>query len=276
MFHKKLIIFFLLLVLIFFGIVYGYYYFQWRSFWSIAQPLPSYTTSKKSDDTLRVVMIGDSWAALHSDLGMDDYLHTLLEHDILGPIAIISRGKGGEKSRGIYELMFETGGHGTKPLFQKGMDYCIISAGINDAAANIGTKQFCAHYRMILDFLLDHNIRPIIIEVPDVDLWHLYARKSKKDIIADYLRSTMSCCGMYNYSEYREALNKMLKNENLMEFVIYIPMREWNGKGTKLNDKLFMPDRIHLNKEGYKRLDASIANAIVRDLKQAQDTAFVN
>lgn len=276
MLHKNIIIIFLLLVLISFGIVYGYYYFQWKSFWSIALPEPSYAISEKGDDTLRVIIIGDSWAALHSDLGMDDYLLSLLKHDIMRPITIASRGKGGEKSRGIYEHMFETNGCGTKSLFQKGVDYCVISAGINDAAANIGPKQFCAHYRMILNFLLAHNIRPIIIEVPDVDLWNLYKEKPKKDLLVDYLRSTMTQCGMYNYSEYREALNKMLKEENLLESVIYIPMREWNGKETKLNDELFMSDRIHLNKKGYKRLDASIANAIVRDLEQAQDTAFVN
>ncbi len=274
--HKNIIIIFLLLVLISFGILYGYYYFQWKIFWSIARPEPSYAISEKGDDTLRVIIIGDSWAALHSDLGMDDYLLSLLKHDIMRPITITSRGKGGEKSRGVYEHMFETNGCGTKSLFQKGVDYCVISAGINDAATNIGPKQFCAHYRMILNFLLAHNIRPIIIEVPDVDLWNHYKGKPKKDLLVDYLRSTMTRCGMYNYSEYREALNKMLKEENLLESVIYISMREWNDNGASPNDELFISDRIHLNKEGYMRLDASIANAIVWDLEQAQDTAFVN
>lgn len=272
----KKIIYFLLLVFISIGIVYGYYFFRWRRFWSIVQPLPFYAISDKSGDTLRVVMIGDSWAAIHSELGMDNYLQNYLKRHISSPISVISRGKGGEKSRGIYELMFEADENGTKVLFQKGVDYCIISAGINDAATNIGTKQFCAHYRMILEFLIKHNIRPIIIEAPDVDIWHIYSGKARKDLIADYVRSTMSRCGMYNYSEYREALKKMLKDENLVASVIYVPMREWNGEGTALNDEFFMSDRIHLNRKGYERLDVCIANYIIKDLEQMQDSAFIN
>lgn len=272
---RKLIIF-LLAVLLSLGLIYGYYYSRWRHFWSIAQPLKSYEITEKSDDTLRVIMIGDSWAGVHHGLQMDTFLCSELKRRVSQPVKVISKGKGGAKSKGIYQLMFESDGDGTKTLFQNAPNYCIISAGINDAAANLGTKQFCAHYRMILSFLLEHKIKPIIIEIPDVDLWHLYGGKPKKDLLVDFFKSTMSQCCMYNYSEYREALKKMLKDENLIASVIYIPMRVWNGKGTALNDELFISDRVHLNKNGYERLDVCIANAIVKDLEQVQDPAFVN
>lgn len=270
------ILFLLIAVLLSFGVLYGYYFSRWRHFWSIAQPLKSYEITEKSDDTLRVIMIGDSWAGIHQESQMDTFLCSELKKRVSQPVKVLSKGKGGAKSKGIYQLMFESDGDGTKTLFQKAPDYCIISAGINDAAANLGTKQFCAHYLMILSFLLEHKIIPIIIEIPDVDLWHLYGGKPKKDLLVDFFKSTMSRCRVYNYSEYREALKKMLKDENIIASVIYVPMKEWNGKETALNDELFVSDRIHLNKKGYERLDVCIANAIVKNLEQVQDSTFVN
>ena len=272
---RKLIIF-LLVVLLSLGLIYGFYYFRWRHFWSIAQPLKSYEITEKSDDTLRVIMIGDSWAGVHHGLQMDTFLCSELKRRVSQPVKVISKGKGGAKSKGIYQLMFESDGDGTKTLFQNAPDYCIISAGINDAAANLGTKQFCAHYRMILSFLFEHKITPIIIEIPDVDLWHLYMRKSKKDLLTDYLRSTMTRCGMYRYREYCEALRAMILEEHLMEHVVYVPMADWNGEGTAINQELFMTDRVHLNRLGYERLDARVAKVIARDLQQSQNSALVN
>lgn len=274
MVHKVLLI--IVLFLLAFGITYGYYFYRWRHLWTIAGPIDDYNVAHVHDDTLRVVMIGDSWAGFHSELHMDNYLCSELEKRIQTPVSVVSKGKGGEKIKGIYRLLFQMGGYGTKPLFFAGADYCIISAGINDAAANLGTKQFCAHYRLILNFLIGNGIRPVVIEVPDVDIWGLYGGKSKKDLLADYVKSTMTRCGMYNYHEYREELYAMLQKEHLMERVVYIPMLGWNGNGIRQNLDLFMPDRIHLNREGYKRLDACIAEAIARDLQQSQDSTFVN
>lgn len=256
--------------------LYVYYYCRWKHLWAMDVSIPSYEIKSRVDDTIKVVMIGDSWAGLHHEYGMDAYLYSKLQNLVSCPITIVSKGKGGEKSRGIYQLMFSSGDNGTKSLLVSGPNYCIISAGINDAAANLGTKQFCAHYRLILNFLIGNGIRPVVIEVPDVDIWGLYGGKSKKDLLADYVKSTMTRCEMYNYHEYREELYAMLQKEHLMERVVYIPMLGWNGNGIRQNLDLFMPDRIHLNREGYKRLDACIAEAIARDLQQSQDSTFVN
>lgn len=274
MLHKvMLFLFFCLLAL---GVTYGYYYSRWKRLWAPANPMTPYSVSHIQDDALRVLMIGDSWAGIHSELQMDTFLRSKLEQKILQPVSVVSKGKGGEKSKGIYQLLFQTDGYGTRNLFNAGVDYCIISAGINDAAANLGTKQFCAHYRMILDFLLANSIRPVIIEIPDVEIWNIYGDKPKKDLLIDYVRSTMTCCGMYNYHEYREALRSMLMEECLMERVIYVPMKEWNGDGAKLNPSLFMADKIHLNREGYEKLDVCIATAIAHDLQKSQNPALVN
>lgn len=256
----------------------GFFYLfnRWKHLWTIEPIRTPYSIHYEKDDTLRIVMIGDSWADLHSWRKMDSFLRAKLEEKLNRPVSVKSKGKGGEKSRGIYQLMFETEGEGTKRLLLTGADYCIISAGINDAGANLGTKQFCAHYRMILDFLLTNNIRPIIIEVPDVDIMGIYCNKYKKDLLVDYLRCAMTNCHMYNYHEYRDALYKMLQGNQLMNQIIFIPLKEWNGDCVEINHSLFMSDKIHLNQEGYERLDTSIATAIVRDLQSLQDSTLVN
>ncbi len=227
-------------------------------------------------DTLRVFMIGDSWAGFHHLSQMDSFLQMKLEHCLHHPVIVISKGFGGEKSKGIYLQMFDEKESGTKSLLLSGCDYCIISAGINDAAANLGTKQFCTNYYMILDFLLTNDIRPVILEVPDVDIWTVYKDKPKKDLFVDYIRSIMTHCGMYNYSEYRDALFKMLQDRNMIHRVVYVHMRDWNGEETSINKLLFMKDGVHLNKRGYEKLDSCIAFCIEQDLNNVMNPTFIN
>lgn len=273
--ERKILIITVIGILLF-GAVYGYYYHCWKHLWAVAKTLPYYPVSSKQDDTIRVVMIGDSWIGIHSELGMDAFLESQIGKLLTCPVKVWSKGKGGEKSRGIYKLMFQMEGYGTKPLIQQGADYCIISAGINDAAANLGVRQFITHYKMILDFLLVNHICPVIIEIPDVDIWNIYGDKGKKDLLSDFMKSTMTSCRMYHYREYREALLEMLHENGIMQRVVYVPMNSWNGRGEDINPSLFVADKIHLNRRGYERLDSSIATAIVRDLQQTEHSALVN
>ena len=198
------------------------------------------------DDTLRVVMIGDSWAGMHKETGMDSFLQGKLNIFAECPVIVKSCGKGGEKSRGIYRLIFEYGKYGTRSILSEGPDYCIVMAGINDAAANRGVRQYLYHYILILDFLLGNNIRPVVVEIPDANIWALNSQKPMKDLFGDYLKSIMTCCDMYNYHEYREALLSMLKEKDMMKEVVFIPMKEWNGDEETINDRLFLEDQIHL------------------------------
>lgn len=151
-------------------------------------------------------------------------------------------------------------------IIRSGADYCVVFAGINDAAANLETKQYCYHYMLILDFLLDIGIRPVVVEIPDVDIWHLYSGKKIKDFIADFSRSVMTGCKMYDMSSYRESLYETLKENHYLDSVLYIFSTLWHNKDLTINPVLFLPDRIHLNKEGYKKLDERIADAIKEDI----------
>ena len=96
MLHKVMMfLFFCLLAL---GITYGYYYSRWKWLWTVANTMPHYSIPHIQDDVLRVLMIGDSWAGIHSELQMDTFLCSKLEQKILRPVSVVSKGKGGEKS----------------------------------------------------------------------------------------------------------------------------------------------------------------------------------
>ena len=99
---------------------------------------------------------------------------------------------------------------------------CIVIAGINDAAANLGKKQYIHHIKLITDFLLANNIRPVLIEIPDVNIWKIYGEKPIKDMMVDFIKSKMTRCGMYQYSEYRQALQLLSKEYN--DSVLYVLM----------------------------------------------------
>lgn len=240
-------------------------YNRWKHLWALEEAKPIYKIEHRLDDTLRVVMIGDSWAGMHHEGGFDSLLYHQLKNVIDIPLKVVSSGKGGEKTRGIYQLFFEDGKFGTRSLISESPDYCIILAGINDAAANMGTKQYCYHYRLILDLLLANHIRPVVIEIPDVNIYHVYKHKSFKDLLADYLKSKMTGCNLYDYQKYREALFHMLNDEDLMSQVLFISMENWNGTGSQISENLFLEDQIHLNQQGYELLDSCIAIAIAHD-----------
>lgn len=249
-------------------LLYGYLYNRWHHLWALEEIHQPYQVLLHHDDTLRVVMIGDSWAGMHQLAGFDSILHSQLSCLTASPVTVKSCGKGGEKTRGIYCLMFEDGPDGTRHVLSEGPDYCIVLAGINDAAANRGVDQYLYHYRLILDFLLSNNIRPVVVEIPNVNISALYSEKPLRDFWGDYLKSTMTGCEMYNYQEYRKAMINMLMNDNLMKDIVFISMKDWNGDGETINDRLFLDDQIHLNQRGYELLDSCIAESIAKDYKR--------
>lgn len=256
--------------------LYAFYYNRWKHLWALeTNNAVHYVIRPNKDTTLRVAMIGDSWAGLHHKHKMDAYLSAILEQRINKSVLVESNGKGGEKTRGIYKLMFDSDEFGTKPLLSLKPDYCIISAGINDAAANLGTKQYCYYYRQILTFLLANGIHPVVLEIPNVNIWHLYGGKPFKDLVVDFVRSTMTGCKMYQYAGYRDALYRMLVNEKLMDKVVYVSMKDWNDVSPDINKILFMSDQIHLNRRGYEKLDSCMAIAIANDLENSSNSCLV-
>lgn len=255
-----LFLFFFLLML---GLGYFYLFFRWKHLWTLEKPQKVYCVKNQQNDTLRVVMIGDSWAGMHR--AFDNYLQRQLTKSVGCPVSFESKGKGGEKTKGIYQLLFEDSSYGTQTLISSGADYCVISAGINDAAANLGTEQYCHYYIQILEFLLNNQIKPVILEFPNVNIRAIYKDKPIKDLCLDFLKSVMTHSGMYDYSDYREALKSTLYEKHLTDHVIYVSAQEWNGTSDEINVNIFLEDQIHLNQKGYELLDSCIAQKIAKD-----------
>lgn len=246
---------------------------RWEYILSSASPQESYAVAKPADDTLRVLMIGDSWAGMHHENNCDTELQGMLEAKTGSPVVAESRGRGGAKSKEVYHLMFNDAtpsadrqkGYCLQPMLQQGAHYCIVMAGINDAAACLGTRYYCENYKLIIDFLLDAGMTPVVVEMPFVNIEGLYGGKPLKDKAMDWLRSVMTGCSMYDVTVYSRYLISLIGDSGLADSVLLVRKEQWNPLGVNDVQHLYLDDGIHLNAKGYELLDSCLAEAIAAD-----------
>ena len=263
-------------LLLIFTALFCYYYYRWRDLWAEMEPIPIYKIPNHHDDSLRIAIIGDSWACAYYTERYDTLLQSLLNRLVNRPVVCRSSGIGGAKTREVYQHLFSDEAVGSREVMLHGADYCIIFAGINDAHANLGVSQFLYYYQLILNLMLQNNVRPVVIEIPDVNLFKVYGQKPMKDLAGDFLKSCMTRCSMYNVGGYREALKNKILYDSLTDDVLYTGADCWNGSSSQIDTALFYYDEVHLNEIGYMRLNSCIAKEIALDLKNMGDTAFLN
>lgn len=249
------------------GCVYGILIISKRLYnyysWAEEKPTNYHLSRIQADDTLKVIIIGDSWAAYHHD--NDTLLSTMLQKKTHKSVHVISSGMIGAKTKAIYELTFDTlSSRGTQRLIATRPDYCIISAGINDAIAKMGPRNYCYHYGLIIKKLISAGITPVIIDMPDVGYYSAYKRESLLMKIRHRLSNTINRTGMWSFEEYRNALVAYLSENQLTNQIIYISSDSWNRQGFNDKRQLYLPDNIHLNARGYYLLDSCIADGISR------------
>ena len=68
--------------------------------------------------------------------------------------------------------------------------------------------------------------------------------------------------------QYRQALKDMLEDTGLRDSVLYISANQWNLQGWR-DTTIFQRDRIHLNINGYHRLDSCIVSEILKDWRRS-------
>ena len=227
-----------------------------------------YEQQKQINDTIKVVMIGDSWAAYHHTAGHDSLLAKMIGQYSQRPTTVISSGMVGAKTKTIYELMSDSiSPAGTRSLLHQKPDYCIISAGINDAVAKIGAENYCYHYMLILKQLLANHIKPIVIDMPDVGYQSVYQRESYFSQFRHWLSCKLNETDMWSFDDYRNSLIKSIEDSNYTQKIIYIDANEWNSQGFQDPRNLYMEDNIHLNFKGYTLLDSCIARHICMDIQ---------
>ena len=240
----------------------GYEFYNYYSFSD--EIVTQYKKVEHNNDTITVIFIGDSWAAYHSQY--DQNLKTSIETSINKPTNVISKGTVGAKTKTIYNKMHDRSPSGTKDLIKLSPDYAIVSAGINDAVAKMGTENYCYHYNLIIKELLSAGIKPIIIDMPQVDYEEIYQRESIIAKIRHHISSWYTGAPLWSFDDYRIALQSLLNRNGFGKQLIYIPASEWNSEGYKDSRMLYKEDHVHLNEKGYFLLDSCITSYIYHDI----------
>jgi lysophospholipase L1-like esterase len=250
-----------------------FYFAPLCRFYYVPEELPQYTVRTiHQDDTLRIAIIGDSWADYHTHLSGDTIMVNAAKKISRTPVKVETRGKQGALSKEIYFFMYsdKTVEHSyepdrcTQPLIEQHPDYCVIFAGINDVSYLRTTEYYAENMRLIIRLLLHNNIRPVVMEIPIVDFTEAVGRKSIKTQLFYKTRSIVMGTANNKGSDYRKALTEMLANTRLQDSVLYITSKQWNPAGC-LDTTMFLADRLHLNLNGYRLLDSCIISEIIRD-----------
>lgn len=244
------------------GIIGVVAFFVYKLFMYYAPPSyrQPYQMNLKPDDTLRIAYIGDSWAYLHEY--HECRLAHLLADTLHRPVRVNSYGISGLTSREIYENMYNNSDF-KYFLTKNRYDYCYISAGINDTYRKMSTSYFAESMKNIVQLLLYNNIHPIIQEIPDYDInisyyWQDRAKKLHRRLSMLINNTPLDCKQMF-----RDALDEMINENGYQNKVNILRYKSWNHSYTDDLNHLYLVDRLHLNGQGYAKLDSMIAEEII-------------
>ena len=243
---KKKWVFLFLIVCICLSIVkvaYDYY--------AVAPERPIYSCHHHESDTLKILIIGDSWAYFHQPY--DSSLGELLYKKTERPVQVVSNGLCGKTSKEVYLSLFED--KKLKEIVSRGADYCFISVGINDSYKKIGASYYARHTISLIRFFLRNHVNPIILEIPNYDIAKAYKRQTNSRKILRQLSMKITNSQIDCREDYRQSLRQQLLAEKLTDSIIILTVKNWDAS-------FYKPDGMHLNNKGYVSLDSCICNLI--------------
>ena len=264
---RKLILFFLFVILcIILDLAYNIYRYYAPP--KLRQP---YQTNIISDDTLRIAFIGDSWAFMHGDHKCT--IAEMLKDSLRLPVKVYSYGLCGFTSKEIYENIFNNDDLRSF-LTNNKYDFCIISAGINDVNKKISRDYYTSSMNGIISFLLTNNIHPIILEIPDFDVYKIYRwwridRKILRIISMKINNVPIDCKQLF-----RDALDSLIAEKWKKNQLSTIRYKSWNNDYRNDQEHLYLKDGLHLNEHGYAILDSVIAKDILKCLTDRNKRAM--
>ena len=249
---------------------------KWRPFYMPSRSFNPYPVTQYEDDTLRVIMIGDSWVYFHETLRRDSTFENELKRVMKSrKVKVTAKGKAGATSGEIYQRMsaeqtmemdFDLN-YCSQSVIEEGADYCVISAGINDARQRRGKYYYVSSYLQIIRLLLSQGIRPVIMEIPNVYVDEAFTGNTLYYRLKARICMSVLNTGLYGVGDYRNILKDSLFSTHLMDSVIYISAASWNPDGWKDKRDIYTDDHFHLNLAGYELLDSTFAVEIVKDYK---------
>lgn len=218
----------------------------------------------KAGDTLRIAYIGDSWAFMHKDHKCQ--ITQLLEDSLHLLIKVHSYGICGLTSKEIYENMFNNADF-RKFLQKRSYEYCFISAGINDTYKKMSTSYYQQSMDGIIQMLLTNHIHPIILEIPDYDIQRGYNNQKTSRKILRQLSMFVNNTPLDCKQLFRDAFDELVKTKGYKDQISIIRYKAWNNDYQKNQKLLYINDGMHLNSEGYAKLDSVIAKEILTAYK---------
>jgi len=230
-----------------------------RDRFSYAKVLSFYAVKVDNDTSMTIGIIGDSWVAAGK---MDSILHNeLLEKGVKSKI--LSSGNPGAKSKEIYQNLFEENEneHSSKFVIENSPDYCVVIAGVNDAASQIGGHFYSYHMVQIIKTLLHYNIKPIVAPCPEFGIQeaidNMNVLSKNRNIVSSYFNNNGE---IDNIKTYRKILIEELEIENLEDKVILIDFDNVCSDYHACAD--LYRDSLHLSRKGNELLCQIIANEI--------------
>ena len=147
-------------------------------------------------------------------------------------------------------------------MLKRNYKYCFISSGINDTYKKMSTSYYQHSMDAIIQFLLANDIRPIILEIPDYDIVKAYdMQRTNRKLLR---RASMLITGtqMDCKQDFRKAIQELIKDKSYQDKIDVIRLKEWNTNYQNDLRTYYVADGMHLNQEGYIKLDSVIANHI--------------
>lgn len=252
---KKIIITSLIVII---GIYYG---IKCYTYYSPATYHPAYHTKQHNDDTIRIAFIGDSWAMGHQYHKCN--LSQILTDNLRTPVKTESYGIGGLTSKEIYKALFEL--EQFKMFMENGYNYCIVSAGINDTHKKMSKSYYKNSMNSIIRFLIANHIYPIILEIPDYNIYQAYYNQELYKKIIQNFSMFVNSTEMNCKQQFRDALDELIKEKRYENMVSVIPFKSWNIDYFKDLETIYNNDQVHLNERGYQLLDSVIAKEICQN-----------
>jgi lysophospholipase L1-like esterase len=257
--RKFIVVLFVLL----FSFVPFVYYYSHNPCYKPAEMQTGLSVSHHNDDTIRVAYIGDSWAYNHKE--MKCVIDSILHDEIRKPVLIRTAGVGGLTSKEIYNGIFKN--KDMRSVIEWGPDFCFVSAGINDCNKKAGSDNYRENMRLLISFLLENNIIPLILEIPYYDIYHAFVEMPLVPLLRSirsmlWTQSAINCIDLYSNS-----YNDLIIEQQWQDDVVTIRRSYWNPNGFKGQKELYTSDRMHLNQDGYFVLDSCIASQITTFLK---------
>ena len=217
-----------------------------------------YHIPQHHDDTLRIAYIGDSWAAMHKDY--DNMMERMATIRLHCPVKVQSYGICGLTTKEIYIHLFDN--PIMKSFMQQGFDFCFISAGINDTYKKMSATYYKISMDGVIQFLLTNKVHPIILEIPDYNIQKTYdrqtsTRKALRQVSMIITRTPMDC-----KEQFRQALHDLIREKDYIGKVSILSYKSWNDDYSNHQEQMYLDDGMHINANGYERLDTTIVKLI--------------